>query len=40
MDTDQKRRLALVEKYAGVFSACQTVDWKKDKEAFLSEKYE
>ena len=36
---DQKRRLELVEKYAGAFSACQTVDWKKDKEEYLLEKY-
>ena len=36
---DQKRRLALVQKYAGAFSACQTVDWKKDKEEYLIEKY-
>ena len=36
---EQKRRLAIVEKYAGAFSACQTVDWKKDKEEYMSEKY-
>ena len=36
---EQKRRLAIVEKYAGVFSACQTDDWKKDKEEYLLEKY-
>ena len=32
---DQKRRLELVKKFAGAFSACQTVDWKKDKDQFL-----
>ena len=37
---NQKRRLAIVEKFAGAFSACQTVDWKKDKEEYLLEKYE
>ena len=26
--------MAIVEKYVGAFSACQTVDWKKDKEEF------
>ena len=36
---EQKRRLAIVEKYAGAFSACQTVDWKKDKEEYMLEKY-
>ena len=36
---DQKRRLELVNKFAGAFSACQTVDWKKDKEEYLVEKY-
>lgn len=36
---DQKRRLEIVKKYAGAFSACQTVDWKKDKEEYLIEKY-
>ena len=36
---DQKRRLALVEKLCGAFSACQTVDWKKDKEEYMLEKY-
>ena len=34
-----KRRMELVKKYAGAFSACQTVDWKKDKEEYLVEKY-
>ena len=29
---DQKRRLELVDKLCGAFSACQTVDFKKDKE--------
>ena len=36
---EQKRRLEIVKKYAGAFSACQTVDWKKDKEEYLIEKY-
>ncbi|MBP5339463.1 MAG: hypothetical protein J6Z14_09245 [Prevotella sp.] len=36
---EQKRRLALVDKYAGAFSACQTDDWKKDKEEYMLEKY-
>lgn len=34
-----QRRLELVEKLCGAFSACQTVDWKKDKEEYLLEKY-
>lgn len=34
-----QRKLELVRKYAGAFSACQTVDWKKDKEEYLEEKY-
>ena len=36
---DQKRRLKLVDKLCGAFSACQTVDFKKDKEEYLLEKY-
>jgi len=36
---EQQRRVALVEKYCGAFSACQTEDWKKDKEEYLLEKY-
>lgn len=36
---DQKRRLELVDKLCGAFSACQTVDFKKDKEEYLLEKY-
>ncbi|MBR2238206.1 MAG: hypothetical protein IJ887_10095 [Prevotella sp.] len=36
---EQKRRLALVDELCGAFSACQTVDWKKDKEEYLIEKY-
>lgn len=34
-----KRRMAEVEELCGAFSACQTVDWKKDKEEYLQEKY-
>lgn len=37
---EQQRRLALVEELCGAFSACQTVDWKKDKEEYLLEKNE
>lgn len=36
---DQQRRLKLVKELAGAFSACQTEDWKKDKEEYLMEKY-
>lgn len=36
---EQERRLALVDELCGAFSACQTVDWKKDKEEYLIEKY-
>ena len=36
---EQERRLALVDKLCGAFSACQTVDWKKDKEEYMLEKY-
>jgi hypothetical protein len=36
---DQKRRLELVDKLCGAFSACQTVDFKKDKEEYMLEKY-
>lgn len=36
---EQKRRLALVDRLCGAFSACQTVDWKKDKEEYMLEKY-
>ena len=36
---EQKRRLALVDELCGAFSSCQTVDWKKDKEEYLIEKY-
>ena len=39
LTTEQKRRLALVDELCGAFSACQTDDWKKDKEDFLFEKY-
>lgn len=39
MTADQKRRVALVEELCGAFSACQTVDWKQDKEDYLLEKY-
>ena len=39
MTADQKRRVALVEELCGAFSACQTVDWKQDKEEYLLEKY-
>ena len=34
-----KSRMAEVEELYGAFSACQTVDWKKDKEEYLLEKY-
>ena len=34
-----QRRMEIVKKYAGAFSACQTVDWKKEKEEYLREKY-
>ena len=34
-----QRRMEIVKKYAGAFSACQTVDWKKEKEDYLREKY-
>lgn len=36
---EQQRRVALVDKYCGAFSACQTEDWKKEKEEYLLEKY-
>ena len=36
---DQKRRMELVDRLCGAFSRCQTVDWKKDKEDYLMEKY-
>ena len=36
---EQERRVALVEELCGAFSACQTVDWKQDKEEYLLEKY-
>lgn len=36
---EQKRRLALVDELCGAFSACQTEDWKQEKEEFLFEKY-
>ncbi len=36
---EQQRRLALVDQLAGVFSDCQTEDWKKDKEEYMAEKY-
>ena len=36
---EQERRLALIDELCGAFSACQTVDWKKDKEEYLIEKY-
>jgi hypothetical protein len=39
LTSDQKRRLELVDKLCGAFSACQTVDWKKEKEEYLLEKY-
>ena len=39
LTSEQKRRLAIVEKFAGAFSACQTVDWKKDKEEYMLEKF-
>jgi hypothetical protein len=39
LTSEQKRRLALVDKLCGTFSACQTVDWKKDKEEYMLEKY-
>ena len=39
LSPDQKRRMALVEKYAGAFSASQTTDWKQDKEEYIQEKY-
>ena len=39
LTADQKRRLELVDKLCGAFSVCQTVDWKKDKEEYLLEKY-
>ena len=34
-----QRRMEIVKKYAGAFSACQIVDWKKEKEEYLREKY-
>lgn len=34
-----KQRMETVRELAGAFSACQTMDWKKDKEEFLLEKY-
>lgn len=33
------RRMEIVRELAGAFSACQTVDWKKDKEEYLLEKH-
>ena len=39
MTADQKRRVALVEELCGAFSACQTDDWKQEKEEYLLEKY-
>ncbi|MBO7139817.1 MAG: hypothetical protein J6W19_04475 [Prevotella sp.] len=39
LTSEQKRRLTLVENLCGAFSACQTVDWKKDKEEYMLEKY-
>ena len=39
MTADQKRRVALVEELCGAFSACQTDDWKQEKEEHLLEKY-
>ncbi len=36
---EQERRMALVDELAGAFSACQTIDWKKEKEEYLEEKY-
>ena len=35
----QEARMAKVKELAGAFSACQTVDWKQDKEEYLAEKY-
>ena len=39
LTSEQKRRLAFVDELCGAFSACQTVDWKKDKEEYMLEKY-
>jgi len=39
LTASQKYRLAEVEELCGAFSACQTEDWKKDKEEYLLEKY-
>ena len=39
LTSEQKRRLKLVDELCGAFSACQTVDWKKDKEEYMLEKY-
>lgn len=36
---EQNRRVALVEKYCGAFTACQSENWKKEKEIYLQEKY-
>lgn len=33
------RRMEIVRELAGAFSACQTVDWKKDKDEYLLEKH-
>lgn len=35
----QQSRMAKVRKYAGAFAACQTEDWKKEKETYLQDKY-
>ncbi len=39
LDMEQKRRMALVEKYCGAFAASQTDSWKEEKENYLREKY-
>ena len=39
LTADEQRRVALVDELCGAFSACQTVDWKQDKEEYLREKY-
>lgn len=39
LTAEQKRRVTLVEELCGAFSACQTEDWKQDKEEYLFEKY-
>ena len=36
---NQKRRLSIVERYAGAFSAAKDKDWKKEKEEYLLDKY-